>query len=97
MFEIRTSNPILRTPNRRDPDYFDAYENPSLDQIPFYQSLLTRLYQCFYFLSGPKFLVPFIGKCSKFEIDIAIIDILRYIEFYTTYKFYRIYSIEEFL
>ena len=72
MFEIRTSNPILRTPNRRDPDYFDAYENPSLDQIPFYQSLLTRLYQCFYFLSGPKFLVPFIGKCSKFEIDIAI-------------------------
>ena len=67
------SNPILRIPNRRDQDYFDEYDNPSFEQIPLNQKVLAYMYRCLYFLSGPKFLVPFIGKCSKFYRRILLI------------------------
>ena len=71
-FHEACSNPNIRTPNRHDMDYFDEYENPSLEEIPFYQQLLTRLYRCLYFLSGPKFLVPFTGKCSNINHDFLL-------------------------
>ena len=51
-----------RIPNRRDSDYFDSYQNPDWEPTPFYQKLM---YRCLYFLSGPKFLVPFIGSRSE--------------------------------
>ena len=54
-----------RVPNRRDSDYFDSYENPHWKQTPFFLKVSTRSYQFLYFLSGPKFLVPFIGTRSK--------------------------------
>ena len=64
LYNVSCSNPIFRIPNRRDRNYFDEYENPSYEQTPFYQTQLIRLHQCLYVLSGPNFLVPFIGKCS---------------------------------
>ena len=67
------SNRISRTPNRLDRDYFDEYEYHSLDETPFYRKLLTGFNRCLYFLSGPNFLVPFIGKCSNTWYSIPVV------------------------
>ena len=75
---LACSNPILRIPNRRDRDYFDEYVNHSLDETPFYRKLLTGFHRWLYFLSGPNFLVPFIGKCSDTCYSIPVVWIIPY-------------------
>ena len=64
-------NQILRIPNGFDLDYFDPYESSYSEEIQ--SKLLVRLYRLIYFLSGPKFLVPFLGKCSNINLNLISI------------------------
>ena len=47
---------------------YSVYENPHWKPIPWHSKLLNSIYQCFFSMTGPKFLVPLLGKCLKFEV-----------------------------
>ena len=50
-----------RIQNRRDPDYFNLYENDDWRPSPWYQKLFHFIYRILYFMTGPKFVVSVLG------------------------------------
>ena len=60
---LKTQNE--RIPNRKDSDYFDLYENLDWRPTPWYKRILNFIYRFFYFITGPKFIVPILGFVQK--------------------------------
>ena len=54
-----------RFPNRKDSDYFSAYENLNWSPTPWYNRISHSIYQILYFTTGPKFVVPILGIVIK--------------------------------
>ena len=49
-------------------DYYDLYDNPEWRPTPWYKKLFNLIYRLFYFITGPKFVVPLIGNYSRSEM-----------------------------
>ena len=46
-------------------EYFSIYENPHWKPETIYERLRKFVLRLFYFISGPKFIVPILRICSK--------------------------------
>ena len=69
-------------PYPTDSDDYSLYENPHWKPIPWYSKVINSIYQCLFTMTGPKFLVPFIGKCfrknSGFNFTLLDLNISQY-------------------
>ena len=54
-----------RIPNRKDSDYFVCYENPDWKPTSWYNRIFNFIYRVFYFITGPKFVVPILGNVPE--------------------------------
>ena len=62
-----------RIPNRRDSDYFYAYENPEWKPLSWYEQMSRFVYRCLYFMAGPKFVCSILGIVPEaFQLHIKI-------------------------
>ena len=48
-----------------DANYYSLYEYTHWKPIPWYSRLFNSIYRCFFNMTGPKFLVPFVGNCFR--------------------------------
>ena len=63
-----SSKILRRIPNRRDRDYFYSYKNDEFQQITRCQRLFNFISRCFYFITGPKFVVPMLGIAQHIHV-----------------------------